>query len=246
MVRLLYRYTAPSASCSRLSVSSSVVPLTKLHRCCCRLQPFLELLRISSIATSHEGRRLHPALLRKRLVHPPLLQRARARGRRVRRGTRVRRRAAAAAAQGNAQWPGGNFNTPAAATAAAAAAENKSVSPLAAAIAEGEAVAARAAAASSSCGAAAASTTSGPASRPPTLLAPVTNTHAAAQPQQQQQSSNGGGGGAGTAIYSEGATKRLRETLHHKRSGLEGRLAALEKRSQHLSSLTTASGVAIP
>ena len=37
----------PNASCSRLSVSSSVVPLTKLHRCCCRLQPSLELLRIS-------------------------------------------------------------------------------------------------------------------------------------------------------------------------------------------------------
>ena len=97
--------------------------------------------------------------------------------------------------------------------AAVVAAAAAAESPLSAAFAQGEAVAAAAAAA-----------------RPPTL-APVTNTF----PQPATA------GPAGVSIYSEGATKRLRETLRMKRSGLEGRLEALEKRSAHLESLTSSS-----
>ena len=41
-------------------------------------------------------------------------------------------------------------------------------------------------------------------------------------------------------LYSEGTTRRLRDSLKQNRQRLEGRLAALEKRSQHLGALTAA------
>ena len=41
-------------------------------------------------------------------------------------------------------------------------------------------------------------------------------------------------------LYSEGTTRRLRESLKQNRQRLEGRLAALEKRSEHLGALTAA------
>jgi hypothetical protein len=48
------------------------------------------------------------------------------------------------------------------------------------------------------------------------------------------------------SLYSEGTTRRLRDTLQQNRQRLEGRLAALEKRSEHLGALTAATGVENP
>lgn len=60
----------------------------------------------------------------------------------------------------------------------------------------------------------------------PAALEPMTNSQTTSQ--------------AAGLLYSEGATKRLRDTLQQKRQGLESRLAALEQRSEHLENLTTA------
>lgn len=73
--------------------------------------------------------------------------------------------------------------------------------------------------------------------RAPPLAAAIAEGEAAAAALQSETSSQAAQ--AARPVYSEGTTRRLRDTLQQNRQKLEGRLAALEKRSKHLGALTT-------
>ena len=79
-----------------------------------------------------------------------------------------------------------------------------------------------------------------PGASSPLIAAAIVEGEAAAVSKSAVNSQAGHTGGP---LYSEVTTRRLRDTLQQNRQRLEGRLAALEKRSEHLGALTVATGV---